>query len=108
MKSFSEIRKAQGLPLNTIVIAILVIIVLLVIIVFFTTRVGETGEQLDQNSASKCDESNPAISTVYSNIDTAEEMSRESCGGNNQRIVPGISVDGENMVCCVTLESTSS
>ncbi len=57
-------KKGQGLPLNTIVLAILVIIVLLVIVVFFTTRVGEAGKQLDTQSTTACESTNPALSTA--------------------------------------------
>lgn len=62
-------NKAQSLPLNTIVIAVLVVIVLLVIIVFFTSNVGESGETLNQNSASACSISNPALATIYNDPD---------------------------------------
>jgi hypothetical protein len=57
-------RKAQSLPLNTIVIAILVIIVLVVIITFFVSNTAKTGEQLNQNSVSGCDMSNPALKAL--------------------------------------------
>ena len=107
MKPFNAMRKGQGLPLNTIVIAILVIIVLLVIIVFFTTRVGDTGDQLDQQSANQCNISNPAISTVYGNANNAEAVSEGQCTDNNQRTMPGISTE-EGQVCCVTLPEESS
>ena len=81
--------KAQGLALNTIVIAILVIIVLLVIIVFFTTQVGETGDQLDNNSASQCNENNPALSTLgydeYQEIDAEEGQTCSGLGDGWQK-----------------------
>lgn len=64
MELLSKFKKGQALPLNTIVIAILVIIVLLVIIVFFTSEVGETGDTLNQNSATSCADSNPALATL--------------------------------------------
>ena len=64
MEFLNKFKKGQSLPLNTIVIAILVIIVLLVIIVFFTTQVGNTGDQLDANNPSQCNENNPALSTL--------------------------------------------
>lgn len=57
-------KKAQSLPLNTIVIAVLVIIVLLVIIVFFTSNVGESGETISQTSPGACSINNPAIKTL--------------------------------------------
>ena len=100
MVNKTQNRKGQGLPLNTIVIAILVIIVLLVIIVFFTTRVGETGDQLDENSASACDPGNPAISTAYPDATNTDVNSRSECNNGEER-VPGISTD--EGVCCVAV-----
>jgi len=64
MEFLNKCKKGQALPLNTIVIAILVIIVLLVIIVFFTTQVGDTGKQLEQNSPNICGPNNPALATL--------------------------------------------
>ncbi len=60
-------KKAQSLPLNTIVIAILVIIVLLVIIVFFVNQSGKTGDTV--NSLAGCDTSNPVL-MGYSTVKT--------------------------------------
>ena len=80
MDILNKSRKAQGLPLNTIVIAILVIIVLLVIVVFFTTNVGKSGEQLDQNSVGQCSEDNPALATLgYTDYEEINED--ETCEG---------------------------
>jgi len=74
MKFLNKYKKGQALPLNTIVIAILVIIVLLVIVVFFTTQVGQTGEQLDENSPSICGPNNPALSTLkYTGFKSVEQ-----------------------------------
>ena len=93
-------NKAQGLPLNTIVIAILVIIVLLVIVVFFTTKVGDTSQQLDdKGSVSACDvDSNPAVATLgyvnakYIDLDTCKDQ-----GGSRITIV---SNNEDDEVCC--------
>lgn len=46
----SKLKKAQGLPLNTVVLAILVILVLVIIIVYFTTNMSKTGDSLDENT----------------------------------------------------------
>lgn len=90
-------KTGQALPLNTIVIAILVIIVLLVIIVFFTTQVGETGEQLSENSATSCSISNPALATLgyteFKEINVGETTG-ETCETGFSRAV-GVSN------CCV-------
>ena len=60
----NKFKKAQSLPLNTIVIAMLVIIVLLVIIVFFTNSVSKSGDTINQNSATNCNLNNPVIKTL--------------------------------------------
>lgn len=44
--------KAQGLPLNTIVIALLVVVVLVVIVLAFTTNIGETNQTFQEMSRS--------------------------------------------------------
>ena len=74
-------RRAQSLPLNTIVIAILVIIVLVVIITFFVSNTAKTGEQLNQNSVSGCSMSNPALKAIgYTDVkpNTVEVNSGEN------------------------------
>jgi hypothetical protein len=43
MSSLTKMRKAQSMPLNTIIIAILVLIVLLVVGIIFGTRMGFFG-----------------------------------------------------------------
>jgi Sec-independent protein translocase protein TatA len=102
---FSKNKKGQGLPLNTIVIAILVIIVLLVIIVFFTTRVGETGESIDATTENfgQCNEDNPLF-TGKTNDDIKrvsvpedDSASSELCRsqfGDDFRLAPGTQ-------CCI-------
>ena len=75
-------KQGQALALNTIVIAILVIIVLLVIIVFFTSQVGDTGDQLEQNSASQCSENNPALATL--GYDEFQDNRPASEGGDGE------------------------
>ena len=43
-------KKGQGLPLNTVVLAILVILVLVIVIVYFTTSMSETGDSINDNT----------------------------------------------------------
>ena len=55
-------KKAQSLPLNTIVIALLVVIVLVVIVLAFTSNIGSANETISENSASNlCSVENVAI-----------------------------------------------
>ena len=41
-------KKAQGLPLNVIIIAVIVLLVLIVLWVIFTGRLGTFSQQLDE------------------------------------------------------------
>ncbi len=43
-------KKGQGLPLNTIIIAIIVLVVLVIIIAIFTGRIGIFQQQVDEQS----------------------------------------------------------
>lgn len=58
-------KKAQSLPLNTIVIAILVVIVLLIIIVTFTDSFTGSNDAISE--ASGCSETNPLVGLKYQN-----------------------------------------
>lgn len=98
-------KKGQGLPLNTIVIAILVIIVLLVIIVFFTSKMGDSGETLDNSNPTKCSLDNPALSTMgYTDVIEVQEST--GCSEPYSRIstVPsweeGEGDQAKTYICC--------
>jgi len=93
-------KKGQGLPLNTIVIAMLVIIVLVVIILYFTTNMGRAGSQMEENSITKCDNSNVALSTIYEEI--AEANEKTGCTKPKERIgtVPAWNKSGTMKICC--------
>ena len=98
-------KQGQALALNTIVIAILVIIVLLVIIVFFTSQVGDTGDQLEQNSASQCSENNPALATLgyddyYTMSETEIDSEDYSCSDRGSGWSKAVGVPN----CCVLQE----
>jgi hypothetical protein len=49
-------KKAQGMPLNTIVIAAIVLVVMVVLILIFTGRMGKTSQDLQtcQAQGGKC------------------------------------------------------
>ena len=94
-------KKAQGLPLNTIVIALLVVVVLVVIILAFTTNIGGFNTQVQETGAGVCNSGNPAIIAMYGN--NADVNSRASCQ-NNERQVVGVSGNQDGHVCCVLQE----
>ncbi|MDA3855600.1 MAG: hypothetical protein PF569_05040 [Candidatus Woesearchaeota archaeon] len=103
MVNLKNFKKGQSLPLNTIVIAILVIIVLLVIIVFFTSNVGKTGNQINEQSAASCSDSNPALSTIgYTDIEEYPENSGCPSGTNRISIIPTRTEDDIEYICCGT------
>ena len=102
----NKFKKAQGLPLNTIVIAILVIIVMLVIVVFFTNNVGKSGKQINQVSG--CTDQNPALTSIgYTNIheETGKDANNLVCtqGGKYIKLIPKVKDDtGKYSICCGT------
>ena len=93
-------KKGQSLPLNTIVIAILVILVLLVIIVFFTTKIGTTGEELDnKGSVEICDaDKNPAIKTL--GYTTTTYTTKADCKDRKGSVISIVSKDEDGNICC--------
>ena len=94
------LKRAQALPLNTIVIAILVIIVLLVIIVFFTTKVGDSGQTLNEQSASQCTLENAAIGALADpSIKPYGKSTGESCN-DGDRSIPGVKGPNNADICC--------
>jgi len=92
-------KKAQGLPLNTIVIAILVIIVLLVIVVFFTTNIGKQGKTLGETTkgvTDNCDRTNPILSNYGKDKIIQDTNSEGKCSDESKfSKVPGLN-------CCVS------
>jgi hypothetical protein len=54
----SRIKRAQGLPLNTIIIAALGLIVLVIIIVLVQTQIQKSGKGVREIQEAKCDSPN--------------------------------------------------
>lgn len=105
MKNNSKTKKAQALPLNTIVIAILVIIVLLVIVVFFTSKIGETSEQLGERSVVECSLDNPALAALnYKSVNLEVPVNDECPYGEKISIIPSEKDEEGNVlrICCGT------
>jgi len=100
MIKVNKSKLGQGLPLNTIVIAILVIIVLLVIVVFFTTKVGDAGKQINNNGdVSACSaSSNPTIQTLGYN--SAEYLESDVCADRGGSKISVVENDEDGNVCC--------
>ena len=100
-------KKAQGLPLNTIVIALLVVVVLVVIILAFTTNIGGFNTQVNEVGGGSCNAGNPAVAALYgSELNAADFVTnRNSTVGCEEGFsrVPGVRGDSnvENSICCV-------
>ena len=75
-------KKAQGLSLNTIIIAALVIMVLVILILVFTGRMGSFSAQSEscQAKGGQC---------------------KEGCGDGEMENVLGGQCPSEDQVCCV-------
>jgi len=101
MNVLNKIRKGQGLPLNTIVIAILVIIVMLVIIVFFTSKVGQSGDTIDDTTDSlrACEVGSFLIPN--DKYESADPVKSGECNTAGKNVIPGVKVP-EDHVCCAT------
>lgn len=86
-------KKGQGLPLNTIILALIVIVVLVMIIVWFTTQFSQSTQSMGNtsDSISKCRDSNPALKGKYSEV-THCTSSSNSDGCN-------VKDDGETINC---------
>ena len=70
-------RNAQGLPLNTIIIAIIVLIVLVVLIFIFTGQIGKFGRGIDSCSgrcADKTLDCDPGELPIAMNCNTDQDI----------------------------------
>lgn len=103
-----NIKKGQGLPLNTIVIAILVVIVLLVIVVFFITNITRSDDGI-RNVNNNCKLENPIISTAgYEDVRPERfdpDFDDNKCAGDYRRITVVYPWDTDNdgeadQMCC--------
>ena len=95
--NFLKNIKGQGLPLNTIVIAILVVIVMVVVIMMFNGGTKDAQKDMDNlgDGFSGCSIKN----TLYSMYDVVGALSPEECktkGGT--RLIS--SVEKESEICC--------
>lgn len=79
-------RKAQGLPLNVIIIAVILLVVLVVLIVIFTGRTGKFAKQADSCSVKggecsgvPCGENSKFNDWVTTDIDLGQENCQHCC-----------------------------
>ena len=91
--------KAQALPLNTIVIAILVVIVMVVMIVMFNGGTDDAKKDLNgmSDSFSGCSNSN----TLYSKYDNVAEMTKAECRDDSIKgSVLMAATEDKDKICC--------
>ncbi|MCB9370729.1 hypothetical protein H6501_03970 [Candidatus Woesearchaeota archaeon] len=93
-------NKAQGLPLNTIVIALLVIIALVLIITFFVSKMNKSGGDFNnvREGSLSCEPGSTAISEEYARtigVDTKEE-----CDAVNGDIFLSVEGKDNKKLCC--------
>lgn len=96
-----NLRKAQGLPLNVIVIAVLVIIVMLVIIFIFTSQTGETSQTINdaQDGIGACKVGTLLIpSDKYDSVTLVEKTDDKAACADGYSQIFGAGVD--NKICC--------
>ena len=99
VKMVYNTKKAQGLPLNTIVIALLVVVVLVVLIFAFVNNIGQSQSQLDEvREGSACTpDNNLVIAQFGANADVAGD--NPTCEEGFRRVT-GVSGNGEGNICC--------
>lgn len=90
-------KKGQGLPLNTIVIALLVVIVLVVLILAFTTNIGDTNRTFQEMSG-ECS----IICSAFGNQgQILSEAQAQTCS------MPTQTLRGGENCCCGQVQSRS-
>ena len=93
-------KRAQGLSITTIIVAVIGLIILVVIIVMITGKLGAFGRGLE--SVSSCENTCKAVGG-----DRGRELSSASCvdnpGVSVRKIIPGTfsDVDTGKVCCCI-------
>ncbi len=82
-------RRAQGLALNTIIIAILVVVVLVVVILLFVGTMSNTGKAITQSTSAEC--------SAKGGFCTSQTF----CDNLNGKPIQGVNCQ-EGLVCCAT------
>ena len=81
--------RAQGISINTIIIAALALIVLVVLIAIFTGRLGIWGQELDKQQNKKC------VSDIQGTVTLAQD-----CVPPKQIVFGKFSDVSSGQVCC--------
>ena len=93
-------KKAQGVSINTIIIAAIALIVLVVLVMIFTGRMGIWGQGLDEaTSGQACSEFESSSGASASWYD-----STEGCPDTHRQVIGQISDSSshQGQVCCVS------
>lgn len=106
-------KKGQGLPLNTVVLAILVVLVLVILIVYFTTSMTKSGNDIETNTqaVNACEVGSYIISADdYSDASNKDKghTNNVTCDTKNNWVRIYSGKTGENGYVCCALKKTSN
>jgi len=92
-------KKAQGLPMNTIVIAALVLVVMIVLILIFTGNIGGWRQDVEETETSamaraKCIAQGGTVKEVCE--DNGFDLTSKTYYGDEEIPIEGL----ENLYCC--------
>ncbi|MBD3355092.1 hypothetical protein GF361_03855 [Candidatus Woesearchaeota archaeon] len=90
-------KKAQGLPINVIIVAAIALIVLVVLVAIFTGRLGLFGQEVSK-VGQECTE----FTTTIDNTEYNAEWQESPCGENEREIFTATDANeypGEH--CCI-------
>ncbi len=91
MPNFFYSKKAQGMSLNVIVIAVIVLVILVVLLVIFSSKIKIFG-----TSVSSCEQKGVGAKCI-----AATETEAKKCGGPVYRT--GTNCNDDNKWCCVSI-----
>jgi hypothetical protein len=89
-------KKAQGLSLTTIIVAILVLLVLVVVALVFTGALGDFAQRIREFFASK---------ECVRDIGGDERPAETGCEEDERQYVGFVKMENEGHICCVPKET---
>lgn len=92
-----KLRKAQGLSMNVIIVAVLALLVLVIISVIFTSKMRSTRQSIDacENNGGECVNKDIASDSEY------EGIHNDYCGGYDSITTQYECKNKETEVCCI-------
>jgi hypothetical protein len=97
-------KKAQGLPINVIIVAAIALVVLVVIVAIFTGRIGLFGQKV-ATTGKEC-ANYYSVKSDGAELDTAASWKTDACSGTEKEVFTALDADQHPTEhCCVTWES---